>query len=107
MSKTSSRIKLFFATIPILSSNRSFGTNEFGKLGYYDLHYIYQAIQNRYHHVLSPEALYNAIQEDSKSNMMIKSLWDQISVLRKLASRGNDNAKGLLNEIYRSIKSTK
>ena len=45
ISKTSSRIKLFFGTIPILSTNRSFGLNEFGKLGYYDLHDIYQTVQ--------------------------------------------------------------
>jgi len=44
ISKTSSRIKLFFGTIPILSTNRSFGLNEFGKLGYYDLHDIYQTV---------------------------------------------------------------
>jgi len=107
MSKTSSRIKLFFATIPILSSDHKFSANKYGKLGYYDLHTIYQTIQNKYYHVLSPEALWNAIESDSKSNPMIYSLWNQISRIKKLASKGNDNAEGLLNEIYRSIKSTK
>jgi hypothetical protein len=107
MSKTSSRIKLFFATIPILATDKKFGTNKFGKWGYYDLHDIYQTVQNRYYNVLSPKALWDAIQEDSKSNLMMKSLWDQISRLKYLESKGNDNAKGLLNEIYKSIKSTK
>ena len=101
ISKTSSRIKLFFATIP------NFRPNEFGKIGYYDLHDIYQTIQNRYHHVLSSEALWNAIESDSKSNQMIASLWNQIARIKTLASKGNDNAVGLLNEIYKSIKSTK
>jgi hypothetical protein len=101
ISKTSSRIKLFFATIP------NYRPNEFGKIGYYNLHDIYQTIQNRYHHVLSQEALLNAIEADSKDNPMISSLWNQISRVRDLASKGNDNAIGLLNEIYRSIKSTK
>lgn len=101
MSKTSSRIKLFFATIP------NYRPNEFGKIGYYDLHDIYQTIQNRYHHVLSPEALWNAIEADSKTNQMAASLWNQIARVKALASKGNDNAIGLLNEIYKSIKSTK
>lgn len=101
ISKTSSRIKLFFATIP------NYNPNAFGKIGYYDLHDIYQTVQNRYHHVLSPEALWNAIESDSKSNQMMKSLWNQISRVKSLASKGNDNAIGLLNEIYKSIKSTK
>ena len=101
MSKTSSRIKLFFATIP------NYSPNEFGKMGYYDLHDIYQTIQNRYHHVLSPEALWNAIEADSKTNQMTASLWNQIARIKALASKGNDNAIGLLNEIYKSIKSTK
>ena len=103
ISKTSSRIKLFFATIPRLDNNRRFSLDGYGKVGYYELHDIYQAVQNRYHHVMSPEA----IEADSKNNPMISSLWNQISRVKYLASKGNDNAIGLLNEIYKSIKSTK
>ena len=112
MSKTSSRIKLFFGTIPIMKFNEKAGRylyapNRFGYLGYYPLHEIYQAIQNRYHHVLSPEALWNAIENDAQSNATLYSLHWQISGIRKLASKGNNNAIGLLNEIYKNIKSTK
>ena len=107
ISKTSSRIKLFFATIPRLDNNHRLALDSYSKVGYYELHDIYQAVQNRYHHVMSPEALWNAIEADSKNNPMISSLWNQISRVKHLASKGNDNAIGLLNEIYRSIKSTK
>jgi len=68
---------------------------------------IYQYVQNRYHYVLSPDALYNAIEKDAQSNPMIYSLWRQMSKIKKLASQGNNNAIGLLNEIYKNIKSTK
>ena len=105
MSKTSSRVKLFFATIP------NYSPNEFGKFGYYTLRDIYQAVQNRYHYVLSPDELWKAIENDAPGNAMIKSLWEQISEVRKLVNGKNsayrENAIGLLNEIYRSIKSTK
>jgi hypothetical protein len=112
MSKTSSRIKLFFGTIPIMKYNKKtkryeYAPNRFGYLGYYPLNTIYQEVQNRYHHVLSPEALWNAIENDSKSNATAYSLYWQIVGLRKLASKGNNNAIGLLNEIYKSIKSAK
>lgn len=107
ISKTSSRVKLFFATIPRLSSNHKLAVNNFGKIGYYELRDIYQTIQNKYHHILSADALWNAIEADSKSDPMLFSLWGQISRIKKLASKGNDNAIGLLNEIYKSIKSTK
>ena len=107
ISKTSSRAKLFFATIPMLDGKHNLALNSFGKLGYYELHDIYQAIQNKYHHVLSQKALWDEMEADSKSDPVIYSLYDQISRVRKLASKGNDNAIGLLNEIYKSIKSTK
>lgn len=111
MSKTSSRIKLFFSTIPILlntsDKSNSFGINQYGKVGYYKLQEIYQTIQNRYHHVLSAKALWDAIESDSKANPMAYSLWRQISKIKELAAKGNDNAVGLLNEIYKSIKSAK
>ena len=112
ISKTSSRAKLFFATIPIMAYSDAeqryvFSKNKFGKLGYYELHDIYQTIQNRYHHVLSQTALWNAIEADSKSNPQVYSLWLQISKIKDLASKGNNNAIGLLNEIYKDVKSTK
>lgn len=120
MSKTSSRIKLFFGTIPIRSKQRQFitdkktgekivyydfGKDEFGKYGYYDLTEIYQYVQNRYYHALSLEALLNAIEEDSKTNPMIYSLYNQLYRIKRLACTGNNNAIGLLNEIYKSIRS--
>lgn len=105
MSKTSSRIKLFFATIP------NYVPNEFGKLGYYNLREIYQTIQNRYYWVMSPAELWKALENDSKDNRMVQSLYEQIVAIKKLVNEGNkkerENAIGLLNEIYRSIKSTK
>lgn len=111
MSKTSSRVKLFFATIPMMENtsenHNRFRVNKYGKFGYYELREVYQTIQNRYHHVLSREALWKAIEADSKSNPMAYSLWKRISAIKKLASEGNDNAIGLLNEIYKSLKSTK
>ena len=121
ISKTSSRVKLFFGTIQVRSKVRKFaknkkgesfvyygiGVDNNGKFGYYDLKTIYQYVQNRYHYVLSPDALYNALEKDSQSNPMIYSLWRQLAKIKKLASQGNNNAIGLLNEIYKNIKSTK
>lgn len=107
ISKTSSRVKLFFATVPILARDGRYGTNKFGKYGYYDLNDIYQTIQNRYYYVLSQQALWQALEADAKDNPMVKSLWDRISAIKNLAAKGNNNAIGLLNEIYNSIKSTK
>lgn len=112
MDKTSSRVKLFFATIPIMRYSEQeekyvFGLNKFGKLGYYSLHDIYQTIQNKYHSALSPNALWNAIENDAKSDAMAHSLWKQLSRIKELASRGNNNAIGLLNEIYINIASAK
>ena len=112
ISKTSSRIKLFFGTIPIMRYDKKSGRylfkpNRFGNFGYYPFREIYQTIQNRYHHVLSPEALWKAIEADSHDNDMIHALYEQISGVKELASKGNNNAIGLLNEIYKSIKSTK
>lgn len=112
MSKTSSRIKLFFGTIPIVQWSNAdrrynYARNRFGMFGYYELNEIYQTIQNRYHHVLSPQALWEAIESDSKNNDMIASLYLRINGLRHLASKGNNNAIGLLNEIYKNIKSAK
>lgn len=112
MSKTSSRIKLFFGTIPVVRWNEDkkrydYTRNRFGMYGYYDLKEIYGSLQNRYHGVLSPQALWDAIEADSKDSDKIASLHLRINGLRRLASKGNDNAIGLLNEIYKSIKSAK
>ena len=112
MAKTSSRIKLFFATIPIVrwsdaDKRYNYARNRFGKFGYYELKDIYQTIQNSYHDTLSPQALWEALEYNSANNDMIASLCLRLNGLRKLASKGNNNAIGLLNEIYNSIVSSK
>ena len=107
ISKTSSRIKLFFSTIPIIKQDGKPGINKFGKYGYYEFREVYQYVQNKYHSVLSPEALWKAIENDSTSNLILQSLWSQISTIRNYAAKGNNNAIGLLNEIYKNIKSAK
>jgi hypothetical protein len=81
ISKTSSRIKLFFGTIPMMRYDKKsrrylFKPNRFGNFGYYPFREIYQTIQNRYHHVLSPEALWKAIEADSHDNDMIHALYE-------------------------------
>lgn len=107
ISKTSSRVKLFFATVPILAKDGRYGTNKFGRYGYYTLNDIYQTIQNRYYYVLSQQALWRALENDAKDSPMVKALWDRISAIKNLAAKGNNNAIGLLNEIYNNIRSTK